>query len=91
MRESKQGRSQRGKQGNLRPLPKPKNCCKMMLFPKALFLVRTFPKIVKKFKFPIEFSSKIFKIFSKFPNNVFFIQTREIITHGLLTSLKIYS
>ena len=73
--------------GEHRESPPPrngKNCCrKMMLFPKTLFLATTFPKIVK-----IQFSYWIFiknfqkflKIFQLF---VFFVQTREKLTHGL--------
>ena len=38
-----------------------------MLFPKALFLATKFHKNISKFNFPIEFSSKNFKIFSEFP------------------------
>ena len=61
----------------------------MILFPKALFLATTFPKIVKNsLNFPIEFLSKIFENFSKFPKFVFFAQTREKLTHGLLNFLK---
>ena len=49
-----------------------KNCCrKMMLFPKGLILATTFPQI-EKFHFSNEFLSKNFKIFSKFPNNLYF-------------------
>ena len=58
-----------------RPLPKLKKCRKMMLFPNALFLATTFPKIVK-LHFYIEFLSEIFKFFSKFPNNLYFSSKR---------------
>ena len=41
------------------PPPKPKNCCrKMMLFPKALFLVTIFPKIIKNSIFLLNFDPK---------------------------------
>ena len=105
----------------------------MILFPKALFLATTFPKMDKNSIFLLNFYqmlSKIsqnfpaivcrpkarkinawfvnfyekyarimdfsqlrnfwkhFKNFSKFPNNVFLVQTREKLTHGLLNFLK---
>ena len=67
-----------------------KNCCrKMMLFPKFLFFATNFPKNRYKFNFSIEFSSKRFKIFSKFPQPiVFFVQTRENLTHGFVIYLQ---
>ena len=76
-----QGRSQGGKGGKFPPPPNRKNCCrKMVLFPKALFLVTNIRKKIKnknkKFNFSIEFSSKNFKIFSKFPNNLCFSSKR---------------
>ena len=45
-------------------------------FPKALFLSKKFSKNNLKFTFSIEFSSKIFKIFSNFPNNLRFSSKR---------------
>ena len=49
--------------GKIRPPPKPKNYCrKIMLFPKAKFIVRYFGKITIQFNFQIEFSSITFKI-----------------------------
>ena len=80
-----QGRSQGGKRGEISPPPRNrKNCCrKMVLFPKALFLVTNFRKNKKikikknkKINFYIEFSSKNFKIFSKFPINLGFSSKR---------------
>ena len=45
-----------------------KNCCrKMMLFPKALFLATTFPKIDKNSIFLVHFYQKISKISQNFP------------------------
>ena len=69
-----QGRSQGGKGGNP-PETEKIVVEKMVLFPKALFLVTNFQKI-KIFNFSIEFSSKNFKIFSKFPNNLCFSSKR---------------
>ena len=51
-----------------------KNCCrKMMLFPKALFLATTFPKIDKNAIFLMNFYQRIF---SKFPNNLYISSKR---------------
>ena len=70
-----QGRSQG--EGETPPPETEKNCCrKMVLFPKALFLVTNFRKKNKKYNFSIEFSSKNFKIFSKFPYNLRFSSKR---------------
>ena len=50
----------------------------MMLFQKALFLAKAFPKIDKNSNFLLNFHQKFFKIFSKFCQRiVFFVQTRE--------------
>ena len=58
-----------GNTGNVPPPEIEKNCCrKMMLFPKALFLATTFPKIDKNSIFLMNFYQKI----SKIPNNAFF-------------------
>ena len=46
-----------------------KSCRKMMSFPKAIFS-HNLSKIRYKLNFSIEFLSKIFKIFSQFPNNL---------------------
>ena len=52
-----------------------KNCCiKMILFPKALFVVTTFPKIDKNFL--LNFHQKNFKLFSKLPNKLCFSSKR---------------
>ena len=73
-----------------RPLPpKSKKCCRqMVLFPKALFLATTFPKRAKNSIFLLNFYQK----FSKFSKNaqqfVFFVQTREKLTHCLLKILE---
>ena len=66
-----------GKGGKLTLQPETEKICgrKMVLFRKALFLVRNFPKN-KKFNFSIEFSSTIFEIFSKFSNNLRFSSKR---------------
>ena len=68
----------RGKEGKS-PSPNWKYCCrKMMLFPKALFLVTNFRKNInikkQKINFLIEFSSRNFEILSKFPNFRFFFK-----------------
>ena len=70
----------RGKWGKSPPPPKPKKCRKMVLFPKALFLVTNFQKNKnKKFNFYIELSSQIFKILSNFPTiSVFRPNARKI-------------
>ena len=62
-----------GNTGNVPPPPEiEKNCCrKMMLFPKALFLATTFPKIDKNSIFLMNIYQKISK-FSQFPNNLYF-------------------
>ena len=52
--------------GNVPPPPKLKTCCrKMRLFPKALFLASTFPKVSKNSIFLLNFYQK----FSKFSQN----------------------
>ena len=56
-------------------------CRKMMLFPYGLFLATTFPLKWIKFNFSIEFYQKISKS-QNFPNQLFFIQTRENLTPG---------
>ena len=49
-----------------------KNCSrKMMLFPKALFLATTFPKIAKNSNFSIEFYHKIAKFSQNFQTPCF--------------------
>ena len=58
----------------------------MMLFPKALFLATTFPKIYKNSIFLMNFYLKNFKIFQQF---VFFVQTREKLTQGFEIFCKI--
>ena len=53
-----------------------------MLFSKALFLARTFPKVVRK-SFLNWFSSKKFQTFLKISQPfVYFVQTSEKLTHG---------
>ena len=78
-RGPEQGRSQGRRKGGSPP-PK-KVLKKMMLFPKALFLVTNFPKIVKN-------SICLLNFHQKFSDNAFFVQTREKLTHGLLTFWK---
>ena len=60
----------------------------MMLFPKALFLVTTFPKIVKNSIFLLNFYQKFLKVSQQF---VYFVQTRENLTHGLLNFCEKYA
>ena len=59
-----------------------------MVFPKALFLAKTFQKIVKNSIFYWIFIKK----FQNFVKNsklfVFVVETREKLTHGLLNFLK---
>ena len=57
-----------------------KNCCrKMILFPKALFLATTFPKIVKNSIFLLNFYQKFSKISQNFPKiRIFRPNTRKI-------------
>ena len=76
--------------GNVPPTEIEKNCCrKMMLFPKALFLERTFPKIVKNSIFYWIFI-KDFQNFLKISQQfVFFFQTRENLTQGFEFLLKL--
>ena len=58
-------RRQRGTQGTSPPRNR-KNCCrKMVLFPKALFLATTFPKLAKHLIFLLNF----YQNFSKFSQN----------------------
>ena len=52
-----------------------KNCCrKMMLFPKALFLATTFPKIDKNSIFLMNFFKKFQNFLKNYPNNYAFRQ-----------------
>ena len=62
-----QWRRQGGTQGT--PPPRNwKNCCrKMMVFPKALFLATTFPKIDKNSIFLMKFYQKMSKFSQNFP------------------------
>ena len=63
-----QGRSQGGK-GEIPPPPKPKNCCrKMVLFPKALFLVTNFQKKIKNKNKKIKNSIFLRTFIKKFQN-----------------------
>ena len=50
-----------------------------MLFPEDLFLALTFPKLVKKSIFLLNFH----KNFHKFPKNLFFFQASEKLAKGL--------
>ena len=63
----------------------------MVLFPKALFLVTNFPKIIKNLNFSIEFSSKIFNILSKFPHNLRFSSKREKSNAGFVKFFEKYA
>ena len=86
-----QGRSQ-GEGGNL---PQPKKCCrKMVLFPKALFLVTNLPKKIKNKKIP--FFYRIFiKNFQNFlwiyQQFAFFVQTRKKINAWFLKFFEKYA
>ena len=57
----------RGKEGKSPPHETGKIAVKMMLFPKALFLSTTFPKIVKNSIFLLHFYHKLSKISQNFP------------------------
>ena len=60
----------------------------MVLFPKALFLATTFPKVGKNSIFLLNFYQKFSKLLKISKPFVFFVQTREKVTHGLLNSLE---
>ena len=82
-----------GTQGTFPPPPEiEKNCCrKLVLFPKALFLAPTFPKVTKNSIFLLNIYAK-FQNFLKISKQfVFFVQTREKLTHGLLNSFEKYA
>ena len=76
----------RGKGGGGIPSPETgKNCCrKMMLFPKALFLLTKFPNILNNSLFLLNFHHKFSQ---NFPTICVFIQTREKLTR-LLNFMK---
>ena len=58
--------------GNVPPPRNVKNCCrKMMLFPKAVYLATTFPKIVKNSTFLLNFYQNFSKISKNFPTCAF--------------------
>ena len=60
----------------------------MVSFQKGLFLATTFPKLAKNLIFLLNFYQK-FQIFLKFSQQfVFFVQTREKVTHGLSNSFE---
>ena len=62
-----------------------KNCCrKMMLFPKALFLAATFPKIDKNSNFLMNFDQKISKFSQNFPTICIFRPNARKINAGFL-------
>ena len=70
-----------GNTGNFPPPRNRKNCCrKMVLFPKALFLATTFPKLAKNLNFLLNFYQKFSKFSQNFPTICFFVQTREKLT-----------
>ena len=50
---------------------------KLMLFPKAIFLVTNLQKNNNKIQLSIEFESEILKIFWKFSNNLYVSYKRE--------------
>ena len=74
-----------------------KNCCrKLVLFPKALFLVTNFRKIKLKNKNKNQFfNSSFIKNFQNFlkisQQFAFFVQTRKKLTNGLLTCFEKYA
>ena len=82
-----------GGEKNIPPSRNRKNCCrKIVLFPKALFLVINFRKIKLKIKIKIQFFYIIFIKTFKFSQQFSFIfQTREKLTHGLLNSFEKYA
>ena len=57
----------------------------MVLFPKALFLATTFPKLAKNSIFLLKFYQKFQKVSQQF---VFFVQTAKNEHMGLLIILK---
>ena len=59
-----------------------------MLFPKALFLVTDFPKIVKNAVCLLNFHQKLSIFSQNFQQIVFSAKTREKLTHGSLNLLK---
>ena len=63
----------------------------MALFPNGLFLATAFPKIAKNSIFLLNFYQKFSK-FSKISKQfVFFVQTREKLTHGFLNIFEKYA
>ena len=70
--------------------PKLEKCCrKMMLFPKALFLATTFPKIVKNSIFLLNFYQKFSKITQNFQKFVCFRPNARKFNAPLIKILKI--
>ena len=71
----------RGGKGEISPPPKPKKIVvENGVISEGSIFSNRFSKIKIKIQFPIEFSSKIFKISQHF---AFFVQTRKKLTHGL--------
>ena len=68
------------------PTPKPEKIIDVIS--EGSIVSNKFSKINKKFNFSSEVSSKIFKIFQQF---VFFVQKREMLTHGLLKFVEKYA
>ena len=69
------GAAMGGTQGTSPPPRNRKKCCrKMVLFPKALFLATTFPKLLKNSIFLLNFYQNFLKISKQL---VFFVQMRE--------------
>ena len=60
----------------------------MMLFPKALFLATTFPKIVKNSIFKLNFYLKFSKISQNFPAIGVFRPNARKLNGGFVNSLK---
>ena len=79
------GAARRGTQGTSPPPRNWKNCCrKMMLFPKALFLATTFPKIDKNSILLMNFYQKISKFSQNFQTISILRPNARKINAGLL-------
>ena len=70
-----------------------KNCCrKMMLFPNVLFLVRTFPELVKNSIFLLNFHQQLSKFSQEFHSNICFSSKRsEKLTAWFVKFIEKYS
>ena len=78
-------RRQEGNTGNVPPPEMEKNCCrKMMVFPKALFLATTFPKIDKNSIFLLKICQTSSKFSQNFPPICIFRSNARKINAGFL-------